>query len=193
MGKHTNSDSSEFCFSMSHLRADGSWLPLEDMFIWFMYCTLTQGMFLALYCTVWFLPLFICHLVIPYLIFTTNDKDHHRYMHCISDRLYFNKVMAFSFHLSHSLFSASQTIIMHHTGRTYYRLGCFLKSKPCCMTAPQSGSWATCSRISSTSRFFPGGSTSFVILCCRVRGSAISWINWPSGLLSTYRHTNKIN
>lgn len=65
--------------------------------------------------------------------------------------------------------------------------------KPCCTTAPQSGSWATCSRISSTSRFFPGGSTSFVIFCCRVRGSAISWINWPSGLLSTYRNTSREN
>lgn len=60
---------------------------------------------------------------------------------------------------------------------------------PCCTTAPQSGSWATCSRISSTSRFFPGGSTSFVILCWRVRGNAISWMNWPSGLLSTYTGT----
>lgn len=62
---------------------------------------------------------------------------------------------------------------------------------PWCTTAPQSGSWATCSRISSTSRFFPGGSTSFVILCWRVRGNAISWINWPSGLLSTWKNTNK--
>lgn len=69
----------------------------------------------------------------------------------------------------------------------------FLRVKPCCTTAPQSGSWATCSRISSTSRFFPGGSTSFVIFCCRVRGSAISWINWPSGLLSTYRNTSREN
>lgn len=66
-----------------------------------------------------------------------------------------------------------------------------LQSEPCCTTAPQSGSWATCSRISSTSRFLPGGSTSFVIFCWRVRGNAISWINWPSGLLSTCRHTNK--
>lgn len=67
-----------------------------------------------------------------------------------------------------------------------------LSSVPCCTTAPQSGSWATCSRISSTSRFFPGGSTSFVILCWRVRGKAISWINWPSGLLSTCRYTRII-
>lgn len=63
---------------------------------------------------------------------------------------------------------------------------CFC-SEPCCTTAPQSGSWATCSRISSTSRFFPGGSTSFVILCCSVRGNAMSCMNWPSGLLSTCR------
>lgn len=68
-----------------------------------------------------------------------------------------------------------------------------LRVRPCCTTAPQSGSWATCSRISSTSRFFPGGSTIFVIFCCSVRGTAISWINWPSGLLSTCRNTSKIN
>lgn len=66
-----------------------------------------------------------------------------------------------------------------------------LWSEPCCTTVPQSGSWATCSRISSTSRFFPGGSTSFVIFCCSVRGNAISWINCPSGLLSTCGNTNK--
>lgn len=62
-------------------------------------------------------------------------------------------------------------------------------SPPCCTTAPQSGSWATCSRISSTSRFFPGRSTSRVICCWRVRGRAISWTNWPSGLLSTYKQS----
>lgn len=56
---------------------------------------------------------------------------------------------------------------------------------PCCTTEPQSGSCATCSRISSTSRFFPGRSTRRVICCWRVRGRAMSCVNWPSGLLST--------
>lgn len=61
---------------------------------------------------------------------------------------------------------------------------------PCCTSRLQSGSWASCSRISSTSRFLPGGSTSRVICCCRVWGRAISWVNWPSGLLSTYQKTS---
>lgn len=30
-----------------------------------------------------------------------------------------------------------------------------------------------------------------MILCWRVQGNAISWVNWPSGLLSTFRKTYK--
>lgn len=85
------------------------------------------------------------------------------------------------------------SVLLPSISRSFAFSSVFLGVKPCCTTAPQSGSWATCSRISSTSRFFPGGSTSFVIFCCRVRGSAISWINWPSGLLSTCRKRSREN
>lgn len=110
-------------------------------------------------------------------------------------------IMTPSFHLFLSLFPASPSLHLcflpvlpsSRRGRLsplFYIPPRVLWSEPCCTTAPQSGSWATCSRISSTSRFFPGGSTSFVIFCCSVRGNAISWINWPSGLLSTCGNTS---
>lgn len=76
--------------------------------------------------------------------------------------------------------------LLRQGGRNNASDNTVLADTPSRTTSAQSGSWATCSKVSSTSLFLPGGSMMWLMCCCKVLGNVISWVNCPSGLLSIW-------